>query len=183
MPTNEKIKLNNIDTLTLNYLADYNLPSETKDKILEPISKSELNFYRKRLLNLVKERTKQILKNDKKHKDNLDELIIKLSIEAIKFFKHEDYHDLQQQELSNIDISGLDQIETLPIDQDNYNEILYAKPDEKSNTLDNFVNIKSIKMKEQSVNYPKINKHNLKDENLKYKGLKRKPSNKNEPKK
>ena len=75
----------------------------------------------------------------------MDELIIKLSLEAIKFFKHEDYHDLQQQELSNIDISGLDQTETLPIDQDNYNEILGAKPDEKSNTLDNFVNIKSIK--------------------------------------
>ena len=147
MSMNEKIKLNEIDTLTLNYLADYNLPSEAKNKIVEPISKTELNFYRKRLINLVKERTKQILKNDKKQKDTLDELIIKLSSEAIKFFKHEDYHDLQQEELSSTDISGLEQIPSLPINEENYDEILYAKPEENLNTLDNFINIKSIKMK------------------------------------
>ena len=104
----------------------------------------------------------------------LDELIIKLSSEAIKFFKHEDYHDLQQEELSSTDISGLEQIPSLPINEENYDEILYAKPEENLNTLDNFVNIKSIKMKEKPVNYPKLNKHNLKDENLKYKGIKRK---------
>ena len=175
MTSNEKVKLNQIDALTLSYLADYNLTSQEKDKLAEPLSKKDLIFYRKRLINLFKERTKEIIKSDKnKKKDVLDDLILKLSIEAIKYFKHEDYHDLQQEELAGIDISGLNQIESLPIEQDNYNEILYAKTDEKLNTLDSFVNIKSIKLKEQPVNYPKLNKHNLTDENLKYKGIKNK---------
>ena len=104
----------------------------------------ELNFYRKRLINLFKERTKELLKNEnKKEKDTIDELI-KLSIESIKYFKLHDYHDLQQQEMSSIDISGLNQIESLPVNQDNYDEILYSKTKEKI-ILDNFVNIKSIK--------------------------------------
>ena len=179
MSSSEKINLNQIDALTLNYLADYNLSSQEKDKLAEPLSKTELNFYRKRLINLVKERTRQIIKNDKtQKKDVLDDLILKLSIEAIKHFKHEDYHDLQQEDLAGIDISGLNQIESLPVNQENYNEILYAKPDEKPNTLDGFVNIKSIKLKEKPVNYPKIDKHNLKDNNLKYKGIKKKQGKK-----
>ena len=175
MGSKEKIKLNEIDALTLNYLADYNLTSTEKDELLFTIPKKELNFYRKRLINLFKERTKELLKNEnKKEKDTIDELIIKLSIESIKYFKLHDYHDLQQQEMSSIDISGLNQIESLPVNQDNYDEILYSKTKEKNNTLDNFVNIKSIKMKDSPVNYPKINKHNLKDENLKHKGIKKK---------
>ena len=175
MTTKDKVKLNEIDALTLSYLADYNLINENKEQIAEPVSKKDLNFYRKRLINLFKERTREITKYAKNEKkDILDDLILKLVIESIKYFKHEDYHDLQQEELAGIDVSGLDQVDSLPIEQENYNEILYSKPEEKQNTLDNFVNVKSIKIKEKPINYPKLNKHNLTDENLKYKGIKNK---------
>ena len=177
---NESIQLNVVDTITLDYLADIKTPLNN-DESLEEISKEDLLFYRKRLNNVFKERIKMILTNKDK-KDDINELIIKLSNKLIKEFKHDDFYELQQDELK--DITTAKEIENLPINDENFDELLFSKQDEKLNTLDTFVKYKTIKIDEK-VDYPKINKHDLKNNNLRYKGIKKsekKPEKKAEKK-
>ena len=170
--------MNIIDKLTIEYLADHNYIGDNNK--LEGHSKYSLNdlkFYRKRIVNLVKERT--LAKSQKKANeiDEIDKILDQFYESCINKFKIEDYHELQQAELSvfnekkSSDIS-LDDIHdnTIYNSLEQCNELLYTAREEKKVTLDNFVIKSNGSLVKKPKDYPQLNKINLRDKKLKYKG-------------
>ena len=100
----------------------------------------------------------------------INTLIFNVIKESIKELKHDDWTELQNNEIG--DISNIDsQVPSVELNT-NYDEILFSEnKTEKQPTLDTFVEKKSIKIDEK-VKYPQKNKYNLKDKKLQYKGLK-----------
>ena len=172
-----------VDQLTMEYLADKNYSEQTNSLESDRYSISDLKFYRKRIMNLAKERI--VIKSNKdktKKSDNIDKILDLFYESCINKFKIEDYHELQQAELSvfsdkiNNDMS-LDDIRDNAIynNLEECNQLLYANVEEKTITLDNFV-IKNNGTLEMKKDYPQLNKINIRDKKLKYKGISREKS-------
>ena len=172
-----------VDQLTMEYLADKNYSGQTNSLESDRYSISDLKFYRKRIMNLAKERIVIKSSKDKTAKsDNIDKILDLFYESCINKFKIEDYHELQQAELSvfsdkmNNDIS-LDDVRDNAIynNLEECNQLLYANAEEKTVTLDNFV-IKNNGTLEMKKDYPRLNKINIRDKKLKYKGITREKS-------
>ena len=172
-----------VNQITMEYLADKNFSQQTNRLESDRYSISDLKFYRKRILNLVKERI--VIKFNKEKTKQFDDInkILDLFYEScINKFKIEDYHELQQAELSvfsdktNNDIS-LDDVRDNVIynNLEECNQLLYANTEDKTVTLDNFV-IKNNGTLEMKKDYPRLNKINIRDKKLKYKGISREKS-------
>lgn len=167
-----------VDKLTIDYLADKNYSEQSVNLESQKYSIRDLKFYRKRIANLVKERIITKLNNVKtSHIDDLDKILDHLYETCINKFKIEDYHELQQAELSVFNDKVTDMSFGDITDNTIYNnleecdELLYACREEKIITLDNFVIKTNGTLEKKSKDYPKLNKINIRDKKLKYKGL------------
>jgi hypothetical protein len=172
-----------VNQITMEYLADKNFSQQTNRLESDRYSISDLKFYRKRILNLVKERIVIKFNKEKtKQFDDIDKILDLFYESCINKFKIEDYHELQQAELSvfsdktNNDIS-LDDVRDNVIynNLEECNQLLYANTEDKTVTLDNFV-IKNNGTLEMKKDYPRLNKINIRDKKLKYKGISREKS-------
>jgi hypothetical protein len=173
----KRYSLSEIDDLTIQHMGNTeNIPNDVVITAKNN-SYSELKFYRKRITHSFKDRLLDLIQNKPKTNDinPIDGLIIRLSNEFIKDFKNSDFHESHTEYLKDsvIDISGLDGIENQPITQsiEETNQLLFNKKCETKNTLDNFVEKKTINL-ENPIQYPKLNPHNIKSKKFKYKGVK-----------
>lgn len=168
-----------VNQLTMEYLADKNYSEQNKCLESGRYSISDLKFYRKRILNLAKERI--VIKTNKGETEKLDDIDKLLDIfyeSCINKFKTEDYHELQQAELSvfsdktSNDIS-LDDVRdnTIYKNLEECNQLLYANGEEKRVTLDNFVIKNDGTLEKKIKDYPQLNKLNIRDKKFKYKGV------------
>ena len=91
-------KLNMIDKLTLEYLADgYRQTTELVNTEILPLE--DIKFYRKRINNMIKESILDLIKNNgkkiEKHNNTIDTLLFNTIKECIKELKHQDWMELQ----------------------------------------------------------------------------------------
>ena len=177
--------MNIVNKLTIEYLADRNYSHNNEETDTIKYSINDLKFYRKRIINLLKERiTNKSHKNNDSQVDDVDKILDRFFESCINKFKIEDYHELKQAELSvfnenmTTDIS-LDDINdnTIYKNLEECNELLYAACEEKKVTLDNFVIKSNGSLVKKPKEYPQLNNINLRDKKLKYKGLKAEKSN------
>ena len=179
---------NNINSITLEFFANNGLYSKYlhKTTVENSISQSDKKFYKRRIIN----ETKQMLKEEFDN-ENLRDIFNKYIFSLISHFKLSDTHDFFQKEFternSDVDIS-CNQLNPL-IDESNkddstipkyspYNpdELLFKK-DNKTLTMDKFVNKKS-KQKEKP-NMPFKKNINLREPELKMKGIQKKEKKEN----
>merc|ERR1711871_215037 len=131
----------------MEYLADRNYSHNSEETDPVKYSINDLKFYKKRIINLLKERI--TTKSHKSHDGNLDDvdkILDRFFESCINKFKIEDYHELKQAELSvfnedNAKDISLDDItdNTIYKNLEECNQLLYAASEEKKVTLDNFV--------------------------------------------
>ena len=177
--------MNIVNKLTIEYLADRNYPYNNEETNSVKYSINDLKFYRKRIINLLKERiTNKSHKNNGPQIDDIDKILDRFYESCINKFKIEDYHELKQAELSvfnedNAKDISLDDItdNTIYKNIEECNQLLYAACEEKKVTLDNFVIKNNGTLVKKPKDYPQLNKINLRDKKLKYKGLKTEKSN------
>lgn len=175
--------MNIVNKITMEYLAERNYHNDKEESQDERYSLNDLKFYRKRIVNLVKERIVKKTQSKGKNLDELDKILDRFYELCINKFKIEDYHDIKQAELQvfneklNSDLS-LDDIEdkTIYKDLDDCNQLLFSSHEEKKITLDNFVIKSDGTLTKTPTQYPQLNKINLRDKKLKYKGLTREKS-------
>ena len=178
---------NNINSITLEFFANNGLYSKYlhKTTVENSISQSDKKFYKRRIIN----ETKQMLKEEFDN-ENLRDIFNKYIFSLISHFKLSDTHDFFQKEFternSDVDIS-CNPLNPL-IDESNkdtsipkhsqYNpdELLFKK-DNKTLTMDKFVNKKS-KQKEKP-NMPFKKNINLREPELKMKGIQKKEKKEN----
>ena len=101
---NTQSKLNYIDSITLEYLAD-NYSSEKNIKNKETIPVEDIKFYRKRLNNMFKEKVLDLIKNNGENVHStkvINTLIFNVIKEGIKELKHDDWSELQNNEIIHI---------------------------------------------------------------------------------
>ena len=178
MKKSQQQTLTQLDSLTLEIMCDPEIIEKNQNNFNyfnHDIPGNDIKFYRKRISNLFKEKLVKL--SNLKTKNNLstiDALILKLSKEAIKHFKQEDFNEMQQKQLDVFDVSGLHDIDNIPLSNDVYtesNELLFAKQKEFVPTLDNFIVKTDTLQDNKSVQFPKLNPHNLKDKKFRYKGV------------
>ena len=177
--------MNIVNKITMEYLADRNYSHNSDETDPVKYSINDLKFYKKRIINLLKERI--TTKSHKSHDGNLDDvdkILDRFFKSCINKFKIEDYHELKQAELSvfnedNAKDISLDDItdNTIYKNLEECNQLLYAASEEKKVTLDNFVIKSNGSLVKKPKEYPQLNKINLRDKKLKYKGLKAEKSN------
>lgn len=177
--------MNIVNKITMEYLADRNYSHNSEETDPVKYSINDLKFYKKRIINLLKERI--TTKSHKSHDGNLDDvdkILDRFFESCINKFKIEDYHELKQAELSvfnedNAKDISLDDItdNTIYKNLEECNQLLYAASEEKKVTLDNFVIKSNGSLVKKPKEYPQLNKINLRDKKLKYKGLKAEKSN------
>lgn len=158
--------INNIDKLTLEYLINPEQYKKyyNKNNNIDNEFDNDKIFYRKRIINLIKEMFKGNFDN-KSLEDNFNDYIKNIIIHL----KRIDTKDILQQYY--IDISNNDPKKNL-IDIDrikNLNDNLFYNEKPKINTIENFV--KHKKEKKEIYILPKKKEINLKDPKLKKKGL------------
>lgn len=177
--------MNNFDTtqITLKYLAN-NIYQETMNKTKdenEILERKEIKFYKKRIYTMFKEMIKGKYPNDTL-KEKYDEYV-KSIIEYIKFT---DKYELIQQDYKQLDDceSSLDDDVSLNKFKDEYEansldinkKMMNIKP-EGNNSLDNFVQIKKVKIntnEKDVIPFPKIKNINIKSNDYRTKGVKTK---------
>ena len=93
--------MNIVNKLTIEYLADRNYSHNNEETDTIKYSINDLKFYRKRIINLLKERiTNKSHKNNDSQVDDVDKILDRFFESCINKFKIEDYHELKQAELS-----------------------------------------------------------------------------------
>lgn len=168
--------MNIVDKLTMEYLADKSYSCQNEKVDTGQYSVSDLKFYRKRIINLVRERIVTKSKSEIQSNDDVDRILDCFYESCINKFKIEDYHEIKQAELAVFsdknDVSFDDITDnTLYKSLDECNELLYVNVEEKTVTLDKFVIKNDGSLVRKSVDYPQLNEINLRDRKLKYKGL------------
>ena len=163
------------EKVTLTYLTNpiYNLDEKKTSTIkCEPsISKNEIKFYRKRINALSRNLMKGEVANDNVKAAHDD--FIKVAIEYFKFI---DTEEILQTEYDGCDkdVDAIsDAAKEFSIEE--ANDCILSKQ-EPSNTLDNYVTIKTIKTSQTDgkIKHPQRRKINLHSEELRYKGVKSK---------
>ena len=97
-------KLNYIESITLEYLAD-NYSNERNVKTSETISVEDLKFYRKRLTNMFKEKVVELINNNGINTNltsAFNTLVFSIVKEGIKDLKHQDWMELQNNEIGDV---------------------------------------------------------------------------------
>ena len=93
--------MNIVNKLTIEYLADRNYSHNNEETDTIKYSINDLKFYKKRIINLLKERiTNKSHKNNDSQVDDVDKILDRFFESCINKFKIEDYHELKQAELS-----------------------------------------------------------------------------------
>jgi hypothetical protein len=162
-----------INQITLDCLLNRTQYEKYLSKQLQnKISQKDRLFYRKRTLNL----TKELLKGDE---DVFVSPDVKYAFECyiktcIRYFRVMDKSDLIQEEYQSLD---LNMKETEEVSGESsglkvLDEIIMRKINLKNNgTLDNFVEIKTLRTTEEIIPLPQQKKFNLKDPILRNKGI------------
>lgn len=191
-------EFNNLNSITIEYFSNTGFYNKylNKYEIEKYISKSDKNFYKKRIIN----ETKKMLK-DEFETDTLREIFNKYIFSLINHFKIIDRNEILQKQLNdssgsvtetnvnidfynnkiNSDISNNlnnneNSIYITDISSCNPDELLFKKKDYKILTMDNFVN-KKQKQREK-INLPLKKNINLREPELKIKGIHKKKKEK-----
>ena len=148
----------------LEYLVNPLLYNKIFNKEVDEISKKDIKFYRKRIIQL----TKNLFK-DNDYPPSLINAHTEYVHTAINYLKVEDTRDILQEEYDNIES---DEMGSLDADKllynDNPDKILYNTKDKD---MRDFV---TIKKKENKKNLPLVKNIELNDPKLKMKGVKKK---------
>lgn len=157
---NHSLTYNSDMEYLLNPLINYKIPEQK-------ISKKDIKFYRKRILNL----TKDLLYN--KGSDVTENILLKtyndyISL-SIQHFKSIDAHDILQKEFADISLNL--NVESDDSENENYDELIQKKIIKKV-TMDKFV--KKINKKQDNQIIPFQKKVDIDNPELKYKNCKRK---------
>jgi hypothetical protein len=163
----------NITQITLKYLANnvYQEPIQSYGII----SQKEIKFYKKRLYSSFKNMIKGEYPNE-----TLKELHLHYIKSMIDHMKIMDKYDILQKEhdisnciLSNTINNNVNLDIELNIDTNNINKIIMNIP-KKTNTIENFVEKKIVKINEnKEIPFPKIKNINIKSPEHRVKGIKK----------
>jgi len=192
-------EFNNLNSITIEYFSNTGFYNKylNKYEIEKYISKSDKNFYKKRIIN----ETKKMLK-DEFETDTLREIFNKYIFSLINHFKIIDRNEILQKQFNNLsgsvtetefhidfsnnkinsDISNNlnnneNSIDISDISSCNPDELLFKKNDYKILTMDNFVN-KKQKQREK-IHLPLKKNINLREPELKMKGIHKKEKKEN----
>ena len=83
--------MNIVNKITMEYLAERNYHNDKEESQDERYSLNDLKFYRKRIVNLVKERIVKKTQSKGKNLDELDKILDRFYELCINKFKIEDY--------------------------------------------------------------------------------------------
>ena len=161
--------INKIDKVTLEYLINPDLFNKhiIKSKNLDRKEfENDKQFYRKRIVGLVKEMLKGNFENNNL-KDNFNNYIESLII----YFKEIDRKDLLQEYYLDLSLNfsnTKEKLNTIPEEQD-IDSYLFNKDKLEINTIEKYINVKKINNKEYYL--PEKRDVNLKDPKLRKKGL------------
>lgn len=169
--------MDNTNEITLTYLSNplYNTGTSKKDlkNKGQELSKDEIKFYKKRVYALSKEilRGNNATVNEQVKRAHNDYVRA-----AIEYFKMVDTEELLQNEYKNIKQEVLSQgplVSSSEFNIDDANNVMFPSAQEKSSTLDGFVNTKKLFVK-KTTNHPQRKRLNLKTNRLRTKGIKEK---------
>ena len=161
--------INKIDKVTLEYLINPDLFNKhiIKSKNIDIKEfENDKQFYRKRIVGLVKEMLKGNFENNNL-KDNFNSYIESLII----YFKEIDRKDLLQEYYLDLSLNfsnTKEKLKTIPEDQD-IDSYLFNKDKLETNTIEKYINVKKINNKKYYL--PEKRDVNLKDPKLRKKGL------------
>ena len=161
--------INKIDKVTLEYLINPDLFNKHIIKSRNVDIKefeNDKQFYRKRIVGLVKEMLKGNFENNNL-KDNFDSYIESLII----YFKEIDRKDLLQEYYLDLSLNfsnTKEKLNSIPEEKD-IDSYLFNKDKLEINTIEKYINVKKINNKEYYL--PEKRDVNLKDPKLRKKGL------------
>ena len=164
---------NEIDALTLQYFVNNKFersvnPETSCDTIT--VSSAERRFYKKRIIQLVKDLFKKPAPNDVLQSSFNDFVFA-----SISYFKTTDASEVLQEEYQNINSDKACTSES-GVDISQLNEEMFNVTPQES-TLDGFVTTKTVKMTEKIL--PKTKPINITNDKFKMKGVKKKKKKEN----
>ena len=164
---------NEVDALTLQYFVNNKFerslnPESTQTNVA--VSNAEKKFYKKRIIQLVKDLFKESAPNDVLQSSFND-----FVFSSISYFKITDASELMQEEYQSVESNEKNScdndIDISTLDQEMFN----VAPQES--TLDTFVTTKTVKMPEKIL--PKTRPINIRNDKFKMKGVKKKNKKEN----